>query len=412
MSIQKSDKQRIRILDVVRGLAIIHIIMYHYYLEWFQGSFLIVPDGVAANLPRVEIFKDGGILGFVKNLFSSLFVYGFSSVNLFLILSGFVLTYSLLKRGDDLGGAAAGLRAHVRYWVGFYWRRLKRILIPFYVSVLIGIGFLYLRNVLFPALAANPAYDWVYVLKVIFVPFVFFSFDVVQKFNGDYWFVPLILQMYLVFPLLYIAMKKTGPWKFIAGVFVITVAYRFAATYFLDTVPMGVIYPAQHSYRLFSFFLPRLFEFGVGMLAAHFYLKADNLLERFSGWGGALAGLFLTLSGYALDCYKWGWVLSDLVAGCGLFILFIALAGFFARSKIVEKTMLFAGRASYETFLLHHYFLNYFLMPLLLVAGLKNELTFWIAIPFYIVVCVLLGEGGRLLSNASVVMISRSDSPA
>ncbi len=391
--------KHIPVLDFVRALAIIHIIMYHYYLEWFQGGFLIVPDGVMANLPRLEVFKDGGIIGFIKNIFSFLFAYGFTSVNLFLLLSGFVLTFSLLNH------SAAGEKIK---WPKFLWKRLKRVLIPFYISIGIGIGFLYLRNIIFPAFAAQPVYNLLDVLKLFFVPFVFYDIQFLQKFNGDLWFVPLILQLYLLVPFLYLLLKKIGPWRFLAVLFTVTALYRFIAAYFLDSVPMGVIYPASNSYYLFSFFLPRLFEFGLGMALAWWHFNKAHFLDKMTCYFCVLAGLIFSFSGFILNAYKWGWVFSDMVVAAGLFFLFLGIAKKLDGKKVHGRFMKAVSDASYEIYLLHHYFLNYFLMPLILTIGLKNEAGFWIFMPVFFVVAVLIGEAGRRLSNLADVSPKRS----
>jgi peptidoglycan/LPS O-acetylase OafA/YrhL len=407
MSQQEAKKGRIEVLDIIRALAIIHVIVYHYYIEWFQGSFLIVPNGILANITRLEVFKDGGITGFIKNLFSFIFVYGFSSVNLFLILSGFVLAYSMLKR--DNGENKIIKSGHS--WLKFFGRRMKRIFVPFYVSVLIGIAFLFLRNILFPSLSAVPVYNIFDVLKLIFVPFIFYDMSLLQLFNGDYWFVPLILQLYLVFPLLYLLLKKIKPARFLLLVFIAAVSYRMYASYFLDTVPMGVIYPSQNSYRLFSFFLPRLFEFSLGMAAAYYYFKNHTFIKKMSSGICIFAGAFLALCGYSFNAYRWGWAFSDPFAGTGLFLLFLGLGRIIMKSKIAEKILMKTGGASYETFLLHHYFLNYMLMPAIMVFGFKQEWAFWVLMPVYVAVSVVLGIGGKAVSDSFVVMISRAASP-
>jgi peptidoglycan/LPS O-acetylase OafA/YrhL len=382
--------KRIDILDFARALAIIHIIMYHYFMEWFKGSFLVVPDGVIANLPRLEVFKDGGVIGLVKNIFSFLFVYGFTSVNLFLLLSGFVLTYGLLVRSAK-GGKMD--------WLRFLTKRFKRVLIPFYISVLIGIGFLYLRNFIFPALGGAPAYDIWDCLKLLFLPFVFYDFTFLQLFNGDYWFVPLILQLYLFFPLLYLLLKKLGPWKFLVAVFAVTVVYRFIAAYYLDSVPMGVVYPAKNSYYLFSFFLPRLFEFGLGMALAWWHFNKAHFLDRVACKVCLAAGLVFSFSGFVLEMYRWGWPFSDLVVAGGLFFLFVGIAKKLDGKRVHGKIMGLISGISYEIFLLHHYFLNYFLLPLVVTVGMKNETGFWLFMPVFFVAAVLIGEWGRRISG-------------
>jgi peptidoglycan/LPS O-acetylase OafA/YrhL len=379
-------KKRIGTLDLIRAFAIIHIVIYHWYIEWYNGSFLIVPEGIGPNIERLQLFKDGGVAGFAKNLFSYVFAYGFTSVNLFLLLSGFVLTYGLLSRPGTVK------------WMSFLGKRIKRVFIPFYISVLAGVGFLYLRNFLFPALAAAPIYDWVDGLKLLFFPFAFYDIQFLQKFNGDYWFIPLILQLYLVFPLLYWSLKKLGPVKFLALVFILTVGYRFVAAYWLDTVPMGVIYPASNSYRLFSFFLPRLFEFGLGMALAYWQVKRGDLIEKATCRFCVLFGLVCSFSGFALNAYRWGWIFSDLTVAAGLFFFFLGVAKAIGTEGLVGRVLRKVSDASYEIFLLHHYFLNYFLMPLVLTLGIKNETAFWLLMSVYLVAVFLLGEAGRRVS--------------
>jgi len=398
--------RHIAALDYIRAFAILHIVLYHYYLEYFQGSFLIVPEGIGANLPRLEVFKDGGIIGLIKNIFSFVFVYGFTSVNLFLVLSGFVLTFSLLnhqKSGQKFT------------WISYLWKRLKRILIPFYISVFLGIGFLYLRNFLFPQFAAAPIFDLLDIVKLFIPPFIFFDIQFVQKFNGDYWFIPLILQLYLIFPFLYMALKKIGVKKFLIAAFLIAAAYRYIAAFYLDSVPMGVIYPAANSYRLFSFFLPRLFEFCLGMGLAKMQFEKSTFLESISCRWCVFTGMILAFSGFVLDTFRLGWAVSDLVSAAGLFILFLGISRKIDSRKkaaplsggpsaVAQAGPSAAGflkkvsDSSYEIFLLHHYFLNYFLVPLLVTLQFRTETSFWLLMPVFVVAVCLTGEIGRRIS--------------
>lgn len=381
---------RLESLDFVRGLAIIHIFLYHYYIEWFQGSFLIVPEGVGANIDRLRIFQGGGLLDIVKNLFSFLWVYGFTSVNLFLLLSGFVLTFSAVKSNMEINGIGD-------LW-SFYVKKLKRLLIPFYVTLILGVGVLFLRNVLYPQFAAMPVYTWLDGLKTLFVPFLVYDISFLQKFNGDLWFITLILQLYILFPLLYHFLKKFGAWNFLFGCLAITVVYRFVASYWLDTAPMGVIFPARNSYLLFSFFLPRLFEFALGMSLGYAQYKGKDVLSKITGGWEFLASVAIMLIGFSLNSNRIGWSVSDAVISVGLFATLLNIGVYFARVEFLKTAMLKLSESSYEIYLLHHYMLNYLLMPLILILGFKNELGFWIGIPVFFIVAVVTGMIGQKLS--------------
>lgn len=391
--------KHIAVLDYVRALAIIQVFLYHYYAEWFGGGFLIVPDGVQANFERLWIFSaDGGgfgemMLALFRNMFSWLFVYGFAAVNIFLVVSGFVLAFGVLSKGGF--GSVSGVRG----WFGFYWKRWKRVLIPFYISLVVGILFWWGRDILFPAFADWPLFGWWDLLKVAIVPYVFFDIELLQRFNGDYWFITLILQLYIIFPLLFYLMKRWGVARFLLLMLLLTFGYRFYAVMNLPSVPMGVIFPSEESYRLYSFFLPRLAEFSFGMVLAYLYFKNDQLGLLMKKFWVFIVGMILVIGGYVALMYPMGWIFSDAVLSLGLFFVFIWVAERLSRISLLKWIMAKIGESAYETYLLHHYFLNYFLTYLLLVLGLRgNETVFWAVMPIYFILSVLLGVGGRYLT--------------
>ncbi|MCC7197824.1 acyltransferase [Candidatus Peregrinibacteria bacterium] len=371
----KSSK-RIELLDIMRALAILNVVVYHFYSKWFNASFLIVPDGIAANLSRLEIFKGGSFFDLVKNIVSFVFVYGFMAVNVFLMLSGFVLMLSVLKKPEKADKEG--------FWE-FVWKRCKRIVWPLYVSILVGIGIIVLRNVLFPNFAGDFLFGWLDIFKLIAVPFLFFDVETLQKFAGVYWFIPLILQLYLLFPFLNRWLRRVGPWKFLIPIFFITIAYRAYATYFLDTVPMGVVYPTQNSYSFFTFFLPRLFEFALGMALAWWYHKSPKLLDRLKGFWPVMLGIGFTFSGFFLNMYKPGWIFSDLAVTPGLFIVLFTLARGIEKSPLLQKFFLRVGDVSYELYLIHDYVLGYVVIPLIFTYPVHSEMWFWILLPLYVI---------------------------
>lgn len=417
-------KTHIAILDYIRALAIIRIFLYHYYIEWFGGQYFIVPEGLEANLKKMWIFEGvnvvGGIWGvmswvlaLIKNVFSWFFIYGFATVNVFLVVSGFVLTLSLLNKGGSLLKATQVVRdgkgklyafAETVYgWVLYNWKRLKRILVPFYISVLAGILFWYGRNLLYPQFADWPLFNLWDMGKLLIVPYIFFDFELLQKFNGDYWFIVLIVQLYLLFPVLFFILKKSGVWKFLLIVAVITFGYRYYAAYNLDSVPMGVYFPVEHSYYYYSFFLPRMFEFAFGMALGYMCFYRNSILEGFKKTRWFLFGLILALLGYALLMYRWGWVVSDAVLGVGLFFVFYGMANWLSKLHPIQKFMLKAGESTYEIYLWHHYFLNYIVIYAFVVLGVKGEeWVFWAAMPVYFVAVLLLGRLGTFLTNVTL----------
>jgi peptidoglycan/LPS O-acetylase OafA/YrhL len=228
---------------------------------------------------------------------------------------------------------------------------------------------------------------------------LFFDTEVLQKFAGVYWFIPLILQLYLLFPLLSKWLRKVGPWKFLIPVLLITLVYRAYATYFLDTVPMGVVYPTKNSYSLFTFFLPRLFEFALGMAIAWWYHESPKLLDRLRGFWPVLLGLALTFSGYFLNMYKPGWIFSDLVVAPGLFVVLLAVSRLIEKSPILERFFLRMGDISYELYLIHDYILGYFIIPLIFTYPIHSEIWFWAILPVYLILSVMTAHLSQAVIN-------------
>lgn len=394
MAASSKIKKHFPLLDGVRALAILMVVVYHYLQGFWGVGFLIRSDGIVANLARLQVFN--GSWGWLKNVIVYLFAYSFSAVNVFVILSGFVLTWSALQNGSAVAN-----------WLSFYYQKFKRILLPFYISVLVTFILLALRNWWWPALSWWPSFGWWDWLKFLIPVFPVFDLSWLQQLNGDYWYLTLILQLYLLFPLLFWFLKKYGMVRFLLTTLLLTVAYRFLATYgygflpwsvpFLDSAPMGVISSTQNSYYGFSFFLPRLFEFAFGMGLAYLENRRSGLLESLKGWWKGLGFLSLTLLGFVLMYYRAGWIFSDLVVGIGAFGLYLNIGAFLQKglSGLLKKI----SDYSFETYLLHHNFLNLLFLPILASFGLNNENGFWWFMPFYLVLVYFIGKYGSDLSS-------------
>ncbi len=134
------------------------------------------------------------------------------------------------------------------------------------------------------------------------------------------------------------------------------------------------------------------------MAVAYAYFKNDHVLKKMQCWWCLLLGFVCTFGGFAINSYKWGWAFSDLLDGAGLFILAINLGVILGKIGFISRVLAKIGAVAYEMFLLHHYFLNYLLMPLLLIMGWQNEWGFWVFMPVFFMGSVWLGQAGNYLS--------------
>ena len=197
----------------------------------------------------------------------------------------------------------------------------------------------------------------------------------------------LILQLYLLFPLLQIGLDRWKFKKFLLFLLTATLIYRFIATYWLSTAPLGVVNGEINSYYGFVFFLPRLFEFGMGMVLAEKLKEWKKIPGSWlSGWV-FLTGVGLSVLGVALNYWQFGWIFSDLIAAIGVFIVFLNIANLCRNLGLLERI----GGFSYEIYLLHHQVLKFVFLPFILAIKWPNFLTFWIVLPVYLSVSVFAG---------------------
>lgn len=229
--------KRLPFIDGLRGLAVLMVLVYHCWVHTIQG-----PIPVAVGRWSVDI--------------TGPLHYGYLGVHLFLLLSGFCLTYPLVQ------GGTVAMRLETRR---FFRRRAWRILPPYYVA-LAAFSLLPLLEV-----TVRSARGWstggvvgVTVGQVVSHLFMAHNFSLawMGAINASFWSLALEWQLYLVFPLLVRAFARWGPGRTLAGVLALTLAYRSWVYVTQDVTRLEVGY-------IYAYALPgRLFEFVLGMAAA------------------------------------------------------------------------------------------------------------------------------------------------
>jgi peptidoglycan/LPS O-acetylase OafA/YrhL len=235
---------RLPFVDGLRGLAMLMVLAFHcWFCLGIRLPITLGPWTVDAMMPLRH---------------------GYLGVHLFLVLSGFCLTYPLAKEGG------AGMRLDLRRFMA---RRAWRILPPYYIAL----AFFSLRPALEAGLRAalgKPVGSGEHYTAGQVLSHVFLVHNLspawVRTINGSFWSLALEWQLYLVFPLLVWGFRRFGPARTLAAVLALTVAYR--TWVYLEFVTLGGLqYRVRHAvdFCLAYATLPaRLFEFALGMLAA------------------------------------------------------------------------------------------------------------------------------------------------
>ena len=252
--------------------------------------------------------------------------YGFSGVQFFMMLSGYVLARPHLEAQPNRPFAMR------RYVLG----RVARILPPYYVVVLVAAAMAFLGHGSSVTPVPRAELPWHVFAHLAFIHTFFAS--TFHSIVSVLWSMGLECQYYVVLPALLVAFRARRPLLVMAVVIVITILTREALAAWLP----------DHGYLEQGFGLARLTEFGAGVALA-------ALLGR--GWSSKrVFGFAIVLGGLGFASAAWrGGVFDELRVQGVVLVAFAALRLFgpaVARGAGTRLLQLL-GEASYSTYLVH-----------------------------------------------------------
>ncbi|MEG4395455.1 acyltransferase [Microcoleus sp. BROC3] len=308
------------------------------------------------------------------NFFNFVFGLGYQAVHLFFILSGFGLTLSALlveKKTDRIR------------WFGFIKKRFIRLYPSYWLILAIYLLLNFFQYSSFLGLLKT------YVKGAIFL-------DVIPA----TWYIPILLQLYLLFPFLFYFLKKLSIKNFLLlSLLVKTVSSAIIITTSLlafDKI-LGFGYGGLAPGGIA---LTRLFEFCFGMAIAKHWFTHERSVDAFTVFQKPKAiilgifleclGIFLSLKYTAIRFIDHdipvGLFISDAFIGIGIFIISLNLV-FLVDGLLKSKSKAWLdliSNGTYEAYLVHSIVLSYFLTLLI-----KPSLQFLSSTASYLIVCLL-----------------------
>lgn len=308
------------------------------------------------------------------NFFNFVFGLGYQAVHLFFILSGFGLTLSALlveKKTDRIR------------WFGFIKKRFIRLYPSYWLILAIYLLLNFFQYDSFLGLLKT------YVKGAIFL-------DVIPA----TWYIPILLQLYLLFPFLFYFLKKLSIKNFLLlSLLVKTVSSAIIITTSLlafDKI-LGFGYGGLAPGGIA---LTRLFEFCFGMAIAKHWFTHERSVDAFTVFQKPKAiilgifleclGIFLSLKYTAIRFIDHdipvGLFISDAFIGIGIFIISLNLV-FLVDGLLKSKSKAWLdliSNGTYEAYLVHSIVLSYFLTLLI-----KPSLQFLSSTASYLIVCLL-----------------------
>lgn len=255
-----SDGGRIVAIDLLRAIAIIWVVLFHLWgdLEFFPGA----PQQYYEQLTW-QVQQGRGGWAIFTSLTDLILRDGFQGVPLFMMISGLSLTVAAYRAEDRLS------------WPRFFGQRFRKLLVPYWFGVALTYGVI--AAIAWRQMAVDGGTFADHVSSGVTISLharlsidagvVFASVALLPRLTGaDWffapqlalWFVGLLAQYYLLFPLLFFAMRKMGVVAFVIVTFGLTVAANW---WIVD----------QYGAPEFKFWLVtgwapfRLFEFTAGM---------------------------------------------------------------------------------------------------------------------------------------------------
>jgi peptidoglycan/LPS O-acetylase OafA/YrhL len=353
-------------LDISKALAICWVVYFHFFRTVFEHYQLPAPDwsGIAAgalSILRLTWWKISGI--------------GFHAVGVFIILSGWTLMQSTLRRAES---QADGMN-----WGKWYGARLMRLYPMYWVAHLV-----YLVS---PFVARLEPIDERIVLSLLGLRFIHIEMNFMYL-NAAWWYFSMLIQLYLIFPLLFIAAKRLGPLLFL----LVACGVGLFARYLLL-----VVWPQNGLWVLGGFAICRLPEFAIGIALALWHSRAPERVEWFLLRG---VGFFVGLALYpgALWLYDGleRYVFVDVATGACCFLEVVGVAGLIARCRAPSKLLALIGAYSYGLYLTHQ--------PYVIWLGLRiRPLPVPVFLGISLVTIAVLSAWGIALETATNALVKR-----
>ncbi|MBI5290231.1 MAG: acyltransferase [Chloroflexi bacterium] len=260
---------RVASIDILRGFAIMWVIGYHLWTDLRFPNVYPHQSDAFREVPRQ--LADTDVLGAVAAACEAFLRVGYMGVPLFMMLSGFSLTLVSLRRGA----------VPAREWRRTP-RRLRRLVVPYWAGFAITVVFAAaLAFVQWQRHGGAPLTDYLrngdidlhndqLLAGVLLVPRMFDG-DLQFAPEGSLWFVLVVVQYYLLFPLLLAALLRVGPAIFAASTLVVTVAALFAMV-----AINGDLF--AHRTWIEMAFPFRLVEFGAGMSLGYMVARRSDVV--------------------------------------------------------------------------------------------------------------------------------------
>jgi len=265
-------------------------------------------------------------------------------VQVFFILSGFGLTIAYLDGKMNWS------------WKKWAWRRITKIVIPYEITVIFSFMLGILGSYLYSSI--DMQFSWTSLLAHLTFTRNFYS--VSWDWNDPLWFMPVIIGLYISFPVLIKILEKWGPW-------VLLLISAFV-TYGTITIAVLIGAPGDHQADLFSFWM---IQFSLGVVLAYVRGSHPQKLRNLISFKAFSLGVGLFAFSWGLRTYlPVTRAYNDMFTSIGIFLILLNLCWIsWLQIPATEKVLCTLSRKSYLMYLVHYPIMVFLIGPLLKVPA-------------------------------------------
>ncbi len=325
---QPPPSGRLTWLDGVRGVSIIWIVFFHFFNTWSNGRYpsLIARHFIATISSRCAEAGFGTRLEcWSGSLFAGVEQLGFHAVGVFILMSGLGLTYAIANKPYEAANWPTWYRSRIVRLYPMYWLAHLIYLVSPFVARPEPIDYRFLLSFLG---------DRDYPIEMIF-----------YYFNPALWYFGLLIQLYIVFPILFWILQRAGNAWFL----IICAAATIVSRYILLSV-IG----ANGDWVQGGFFACRLWEFAAGMVLGMQLRQRTAAVQQLLFSGATLvAGIAIYIAGIYSYNSLITYTLSDALTGTGMFVILVHVVRMAERLPRLGARLARVGAYSYGIYLLH-----------------------------------------------------------
>ncbi len=327
------ESARLEWPELMKMAALVWIFINHLSEVRFRYPYIGNPASdwppLADRIAQLQPITGFGSWDIALNIWRYVGWLGDQGVALFLIVSGFGLTWGLIARYGKLPFKISD----------FYFRRAKRIFPLWW-----GAHFLFMGTLILTGMGLSPF------SRATFLSFLGIRItpELLYYFSPAWWYIPLLIQLYLIFPALWYGLRRWGSGRLLLLSSIIVFLIRLAGLLYFDNY--------LDAWSRGAIFITRLPEFVFGIcFAAWLFENPEKTARYLKGTRVWTALIALYLVGNLLSLTLAGMTVGPFLTGVSAFLfLYKLFTSITARlPNITGSPFVWIGKHSYSLFLVH-----------------------------------------------------------